>query len=224
MRRLLLSGVIVSLGLSSVLIAQAQTTKVSNAQISAMVNALRSPVPKTKNPNNPPSSRWSVDPVNIPVWSKRCTGKTITPTQFANDPTTAREIVSCVVGKELNRQYRFSKGDELVAVSRTACWWTSGDPADCANGATAAYVRKVVRAYQRSKPDSTPSSSSTPSTYTSPTPDPYTTPPSTYTSPSPTPSTTPSPSATPIPEATPTPLPKPSTRPSASPSPSPSSK
>jgi hypothetical protein len=219
MRRLLLSGVIVSLGLSSILIAQAQTTKVSNAQISAMVNALRSPVPKTKNPNNPPSSSWPVDPVNIPVWSKRCTGKSLTPTQFANDPTTARQIVSCVVGKELNRQYRFSKGDELVAVSRTACWWTSGDPADCANGDTAAYVRKVVRSYQRSKPDSTPSSSPDSSTYTSPSPSPSPDS-STYTSPTP----TPSPSSTPVPEATPTPLPKPSTRPSASPSPSPSSK
>ena len=203
MRRLLLSGVIVSLGLSSMLIAQAQTTKVSDAQISAMVNALRSPVPKTKSPNNTQRSSWPVDPANIPVWSKRCTGKAITPTQFTNDPTVAREIVTCVVGKELNRQYRFSKGDELVAVNRTACWWTTGDPADCANGATAAYVRKVVKSYQRSKPDSTPSTSTTPS-------------------PTPTPSSTPTPSATPTPSSTPTPSPRPRRSPSASPSPSPS--
>ncbi|MEH2057753.1 MAG: hypothetical protein V7K97_16645 [Nostoc sp.] len=153
---LLLSGVIVSFGLSSKL-AQAQQ-QVSNAQVAAMVEALRRAAPQTGIANDGLYSQWQVKPETLKGWSKHCLKREITPTQFENSPETARQVVSCITRRELNKQFIATNNDETASVRGVACWWMTGSYTGCNSGFTAAYLQKVVGFYnqQRSKPATTP--------------------------------------------------------------------
>lgn len=150
--RSLLTGVIVSLGLLS-LPAQAQQA-VSDAQITAMVEALRQAAPKTGSANDGLYSEWQVKPETLKGWSRTCLKKELTPAEFENSPATARQIVSCITRRELNKQFAATKNNETAAVRGVACWWMTGNYTGCNSGFTAAYVQKVVGFYQqqRSKP------------------------------------------------------------------------
>jgi hypothetical protein len=101
--RLLVSGVVVSLGMSP-LLAQAQQ-QVSDAQVGALVEALRLAAPKTNVVNDGLYSGWQVKPETLKGWSKFCLKKELTPAQFENNPATARQVVSCITRRELNKQY-----------------------------------------------------------------------------------------------------------------------
>ncbi|MBW4565313.1 MAG: hypothetical protein KME32_30345 [Mojavia pulchra JT2-VF2] len=160
--QLLLGGVVVSLGLSSSLLAQTQQ-QVSDAQVAAMVEALRQAAPQTKSANDGLYSEWQVKPETLKGWSKFCLKQELTPTQFENSPATARQVVSCITRRELNKQFSATKNNETAAVRGVACWWMTGSYQGCNNGFTAAYVQKVVGFYQqqRSKPAASPSPSST---------------------------------------------------------------
>jgi hypothetical protein len=149
--RSLLTGVIVSLGLLS-LPAQAQQA-VSDAQITAMVEALRQAAPKTGSANDGLYSEWQVKPETLKGWSRTCLKKEVTPAEFENSPATARQIVSCITRRELNNQFAATKNNETAAVRGVACWWMTGNYTGCNSGFTATYVQKVVGFYQqRSKP------------------------------------------------------------------------
>ncbi|MBD0264504.1 MAG: hypothetical protein ICV78_17775 [Tolypothrix sp. Co-bin9] len=149
--RSLLTGVIVSLGLLS-LPAQAQQA-VSDAQITAMVEALRQAAPKTGSANDGLYSEWQVKPETLKGWARTCLKKELTPAEFENSPTTARQIVSCITRRELNNQFAATKNNETAAVRGVACWWMTGNYTGCNSGFTADYVKKVVSFYQqRSKP------------------------------------------------------------------------
>ncbi|GAX46013.1 hypothetical protein NIES4075_70340 [Tolypothrix sp. NIES-4075] len=150
--RSLLTGVIISLGLLS-LPAQAQQA-VSDAQITAMVEALRQAAPKTGSANDGLYSEWQVKPETLKGWSRTCLKKELTPAEFENSPATARQIVSCITRRELNKQFAATKNNETAAVRGVACWWMTGNYTGCNSGFTAAYVQKVVGFYQqqRSKP------------------------------------------------------------------------
>ncbi len=152
---LLLSGVIVSFGMSS-LVAQAQQ-QVSNAQVAAMVEALRRAAPQTGIANDGLYSEWQVKPETLKGWSKNCLKRELTPTQFENSPTTARQVVSCITRRELNKQFIATNKNETAAVRGVACWWMTGSYTGCDSGFTAAYLQKVVGFYQqqRSKPATT---------------------------------------------------------------------
>lgn len=182
--RKLIGGLTASLMLWT-LSAEAQVT---DGKVSALVEALRQAAPKTGTANDGLYSEWQVKPEIIPSWSKQCVGRTLTPTQFDTNTTTARDVISCITRRELQKQYKATDNNESIAVRRVAAWWLTGDAAGFNNSRTAAYTQKVLKFYQQalSTPsDVPPSPSPSPG---EPTP-----------SPSPTPSPTPSPSPSPSP-------------------------
>lgn len=161
MRQLLISGLIASLGVWALPV---QAQQVTNTQVSALVEALRLAAPKTGKQNDGLYSEWQITPGIIPSWSKQCTGRELTPTQLETSQATTRAIVSCIMGRELQKQYRDSN-NEPVAVSRAACWWMTGDAKGCKSGTTAAYTQKVLGFYKQasSKPISQPPARRSPS-------------------------------------------------------------
>lgn len=129
--------------------ARSSVALLSDNQVAAMVEALRLAAPRTGTPNDGLYSEWQIKPGIIPGWSKQCIGQEMTPAQFETDSQAARTIVSCVMRRELNRNYTAANNNETVAVRRTACWWMTGTPEGCNGGAVGDYVEKVVNFYQQ---------------------------------------------------------------------------
>lgn len=158
-RRLLISTIIVGVGVWT-LPAQAE---VSSAQVGALVEALRLAAPQTGIENDGLYSDWQIKPENIPRWSRQCTGRELTPQDFAASPVTARAILVCVMRDVFDEQYAASGNNETVAVRRTASWWMTGDPTRYNSTSTNAYTQKVLDFYQqqrRTAQSSPPASSS----------------------------------------------------------------
>ncbi|MBD2360946.1 hypothetical protein H6G36_07100 [Anabaena minutissima FACHB-250] len=149
---LLISGLVFSFTLSP-LLAQAQQ-QVSNAQVVAMVEALRLAAPQTGKVNDGLYSNWQVKPETLKGWSRNCLKKEVTPTEFENNQAIARQVISCIVRRELNQQLRATNNNEIAAVHSTSCWWMTGNYTGCNSGFTATYVQKVIGFYQqqRAKP------------------------------------------------------------------------
>jgi hypothetical protein len=145
---LLFGSLIIGLGLQA-LPATAQA--VTDAQVSALVEALRQAAPP-QTANDGMYSQWQVLPNNISRWAKFCTKQALTPQQFEADATKAKSIVTCIVGDLLRDEYKASSNNELTAVRRAACWWMTGDSAACKSGATATYADKVISVYQQQRP------------------------------------------------------------------------
>ena len=148
MGRLLVKGLLVSLTLWTL---PAQAQQLSKPQIEAMVDALRLAAPKTSIQDDGLYSQWQITPGIIPRWSKQCLGREATPKQLESSPGVARSIVSCIVRRELPKQYAATSNNETTAVRRTACWWMTGNPTSCTNGQTAKYVQNVERFYQQAR-------------------------------------------------------------------------
>jgi hypothetical protein len=147
--QLLLAGVIISVGLYPLL---AETKPpVSDSQVAAMVEALRLAAPQTKNPNSGYYSAWQVKPETLKGWSKNCLKKELTPTQFETNPKTARQIISCIVNRELSNQLKATNNNETAAVRSAACWWMTGLYTGCDKGFTSDYVQRVIRFYKQEK-------------------------------------------------------------------------
>ena len=144
---LLLSSLIVTLGIFTL---PASAQQVSNAQVSALVEALRQAAPPNS-PNDGMYSQWQILPGNIPRWSKLCIKQELTPQQFEADTTKARSVITCIVGDTLRDEYKASGNNELAAVRRSACWWMTGKSTACSSGDTATYVQKVVNFYQQQR-------------------------------------------------------------------------
>jgi len=144
--RLLLGGIIVSLGLWTLPV---QAQQVTNTQVEAMVEALRLAAPKTGKTNDGLYSAWQITPRIIPSWSKQCIGRELTPQELETSPAKAREIVSCITRRELQKQYAASNNNEIIAVRRTACWWMTGNTSGCNSSPTATYVQTVLDFYQQ---------------------------------------------------------------------------
>jgi hypothetical protein len=145
---LLFGSLIISLGLQA-LPAAAQA--VTDAQISALVEALRQAAPP-QTANDGMYSQWQVLPGNISRWAKFCTKQDLTPQQFEADATKAKSIVTCIVGDLLRDEYKASGNNETAAIRRAACWWMTGESAACKTGATATFADKVVSVYQQQRP------------------------------------------------------------------------
>ena len=145
---LLFGSLIISLGLQA-LPAAAQA--VTDAQISALVEALRQAAPP-QTANDGMYSQWQVLPGNISRWAKFCTKQDLTPQQFEADATKAKSIVTCIVGDLLRDEYKASGNNETAAIRRAACWWMTGESAACKTGATATFADKVVSVYQQQQP------------------------------------------------------------------------
>lgn len=144
-RQLSLRGLMIGVVLGG-LPAQAQ---ISSVQVGALVEALRQAAPRTGVQNDELYSDWQVLAGNIPRWSKACTGRELSVTQFEANPATARSIVTCVLTDVLKDEYRASGNNQSVAVRRTAAWWMTGDPNRYANAQTTPYTEKVLSLYQQ---------------------------------------------------------------------------
>lgn len=144
-KRLLISGAIVSIGVGT-LPVQAQ---VSSSKVAALVEALRKAAPQTGRADDGLYSEWQIKPDNIPRWSRLCTGQAMTVEQFEANTAKAREILACVMQDVLRDEYKASGNNETVAVQRAACWWMTGNPRECQSGATATYTKKVLDFYQQ---------------------------------------------------------------------------
>ena len=145
---LLFGSLIISIGLQAL---PAAAQPVTDAQISALVEALRQAAPP-QTANDGMYSQWQVLPGNISRWAKFCTKQDLTPQQFEADATKAKSIVTCIVGDLLRDEYKASSNNELTAIRRAACWWMTGESAACKTGATATYADKVVSVYQQQRP------------------------------------------------------------------------
>ncbi|CAA9396110.1 hypothetical protein AVDCRST_MAG94-5660 [uncultured Leptolyngbya sp.] len=146
--RVPIGKLIVSLGVSlavGTLPAQAQ---VSDRQVAALVEALRQAAPQTERADDGLYSDWQIMPKNIPRWSKSCIGRESSPTEFEASPAVARSVVTCVIRDLLKEEYSASGNNEMLAVRRTAAWWMRGDPSQYNSAAIAAYIQKVVTAYE----------------------------------------------------------------------------
>jgi hypothetical protein len=157
-KRLLLSGVLVSVGLWT-LPVQAQSAK----QVTALVEALRQAAPQTGRADDGLYSDWQIKPENIPRWSRLCTGETLTPSQFEANPTKARQILACVMQDVLRDEYKASSNNESLAVQRAASWWMTGDPNQYSTGSIATYTKKVLGFYQQQLNNSQTQQPATPS-------------------------------------------------------------
>ena len=145
---LLFGSLIISLGLQAL---PATAQPVTDAQISALVEALRQAAPP-QTANDGMYSQWQVLPGNISRWAKFCTKQDLTPQQFEADATKAKSIVTCIVGDLLRDEYKASGNNETAAIRRAACWWMTGESAACKSGATATFADKVVSVYQQQRP------------------------------------------------------------------------
>lgn len=143
---LLFGSLIISLGLQTL----PATAAVTDAQVSALVEALRQSAPP-QTANDGMYSQWQVLPGNISRWAKFCTKQDLTPQQFEADATKAKTIVTCIVGDLLRDEYKASANNETAAVRRAACWWMTGESAACKSGATATFANKVVSVYQQQR-------------------------------------------------------------------------
>ena len=93
-------------------------------------------------------SEWRVSKQNIGPWTQQCLSAETTPEAFDRNPEKASEVVTCVVGRVLNTEYRAADRDEVLAVRRTAAWWMTGDASRYNSPGTAAYTQRVLDAYQ----------------------------------------------------------------------------
>lgn len=127
------------------------TSKVSDTQVSLLVEALRQAAPQTDTSNDGLYSVWQVKAENIPRWSQQCLGRELTPTQFQDSPVTARSVLVCVMRDVMNEQITASNNNEFTAVERAAAWWMTGDPGQYNSSATGPYAQKVLDFYKQSR-------------------------------------------------------------------------
>ncbi|MGV0025675.1 hypothetical protein [Phormidesmis priestleyi] len=145
LRSLAIMGSLLSVGLG-VLPVHAQ---LSETQVGKVVEALRQAAPNTGKKNDGLYSDWQVKPDNIPRWSKSCTGRELSPTEFESNPTAARSVVICIVRDVLRDEYRAGGNNELVAVRRVAAWWMTGDATRYGSADISPYIEKVISFYQQ---------------------------------------------------------------------------
>lgn len=158
-------GLLIGAGLSMEIAVRPAQAQVSDQQVGALVEALRQAAPPGGK-NDGYYSEWQVKPENIPRWSKRCTGKALSPTQFEASATAARGVITCVIRDVLQDEYRASKNVELTAVRRVAAWWMTGDPSRYQNTDLAPYLQKVVGFYQQQRPSTVTPAATTDKTTT----------------------------------------------------------
>ncbi|MFK5970532.1 MAG: hypothetical protein QM487_10485 [Candidatus Marithrix sp.] len=125
-------------------IIKSDISAISAANIASFVEALRLVAPKS----GTLYSEWQVKADNIIRWSKPCLGKKITPTEFANEPDTARLILECKMGAILQKE---DVNDMSITVRRAAAWWITGNSNDYNKASIKNYTLKVLEFYNNLK-------------------------------------------------------------------------
>ncbi len=122
---------------------------VSGNQIAQLVESFRSIAQQsTTMKSTTLYSEWRVSKQNIGPWTQQCLSAETTPEEFDRNAGTASKVVTCVVGRVLNNEYKNADRDEVLAVRRTAAWWMTGDASRYNSPGTAAYTQRVLDAYQ----------------------------------------------------------------------------
>ena len=122
---------------------------VSGNQVAQLVESFRSIAQQsTTMKSTTLYSEWRVSKQNIGPWTQQCLSAETTPEEFDRNAGTASKVVTCVVGRVLNTEYKAADRDEVLAVRRTAAWWMTGDASRYNSPGTAAYTQRVLDAYQ----------------------------------------------------------------------------
>jgi hypothetical protein len=147
-----LSGFAIALGMAlgmGIFPAQAEVT---NSQVNTLVEVLRLNAPPASPTGERLYSEWKVKGDNIPRWSQKCIGRSLTPELFEASPVTTRWILACVLRDTLQTEYKASGNNEAIAIRRAAAWWMTGNPDRYATGETGTYTQRVLAAYQQKQP------------------------------------------------------------------------
>ena len=122
---------------------------VSGNQVAQLVESFRSIAQQSTTVKSKTLySEWRVSKQNIGPWTQQCLSAETTPEEFDRNTETASKVVTCVVGRVLNTEYKAADRDEVLAVRRTAAWWMTGDASRYNSPGTAAYTQRVLDAYQ----------------------------------------------------------------------------
>lgn len=122
---------------------------VSGNQVAQLVESFRSIAQQSTTVKSKTLySEWRVSKQNIGPWTQQCLSAETTPEEFDRNAETASKVVTCVVGRVLNTEYKAADRDEVLAVRRTAAWWMTGDASRYNSPGTAAYTQRVLDAYQ----------------------------------------------------------------------------
>ncbi len=123
--------------------------QITDPQVERVTEAIRQAALSTGVKIDGLYSDWQVKPENVTRWSRKCTGKELSPPAFAADATQARRIVICVLRDVMRDEYQASQNNEIVAVRRTAAWWMTGVSGRYLSRDIAAYTQKVADFYQQ---------------------------------------------------------------------------
>jgi hypothetical protein len=93
-------------------------------------------------------SDWQVKGDRIPLWSRQCLGRSLTPEEFETNKSAATSTVTCIVQDMLRQEIRSAQNDEGLAIRRIASWWVTGDPSRYDEANIAAYTKRVLSSYQ----------------------------------------------------------------------------
>ncbi len=93
-------------------------------------------------------SDWQVKGDRIPLWSRQCLGRSLTPEEFETNKSAATSTVTCIVQDMLRQEIRSAQNDEALAIRRIASWWVTGDPSRYDEANIAAYTKRVLSSYQ----------------------------------------------------------------------------
>jgi hypothetical protein len=125
----------------------------SPAQVAQLVESFRFVAQQsTSKKSTTLYSEWRVSKQNISPWTQQCLSKDATPEEFDRDATTASQVVTCVVGRVLNNEYKAADRDEALAVRRVAAWWMTGDASRYNSPGTAIYTQRILDTYQKNQP------------------------------------------------------------------------
>jgi hypothetical protein len=129
-------------------VAQARGTTAEFERANRVAEALRQ-VTLLGNSRNPGYySDWQVKGDRIPLWSRQCLGRSLTPEEFATNQAAATSTVTCIVQDMFRQEIRSAQNDEGLAIRRIASWWVTGDPSRFNEDNIAAYTKRVLTTYQ----------------------------------------------------------------------------
>jgi hypothetical protein len=123
---------------------QAETADTQAGRISEAIKQIA--LQRGKNPGF--YSDWQVKGEKIPLWSKQCAGRDLTPQQFEASQSTASGVVTCVLREMIRQEAKFIGKDESLVVRRVAAWWATGDAAQYNSPGVATYTQQVLRVYR----------------------------------------------------------------------------
>lgn len=95
---------------------------------------------------------WQVKGDRIPLWSRQCIGRSLTPQQFEADQGAATSVVTCIIQDMLRQEIRSAGNNESVAIRRVASWWVTGDPGRFDDSGIAPYTQQVLSTYRPNGP------------------------------------------------------------------------